>query len=137
MHLQPKYDYERLKQSLIQVDVVQVSNSVLKKTKRGTEGHIEEQELGKDKCFNRNGKQVPVSTMQKTGWTNFSFCLVTYGLEKGFIDGFDRQGTVDNHFHEYWAFFGIVSNNRTPCCLSTSKCKTSGVPFDDSTALLQ
>ena len=75
--------------------------------------------------------------MQKTGWTNFSFCLVTYGLEKGFIDGFDRQGTVDNHFHEYWAFFGIVSNNRTPCCLSTSKCKTSGVPFDDSTALLQ
>ena len=45
-----------LKQSLIQVDVVKLTNSVLKKTKRGTEGQIEEQGLGKDKCFNRNGK---------------------------------------------------------------------------------
>ena len=91
MHLQPKYDYERLKQRLkYKVDLVQVSNSVLKKTKRGTEGQIEEQGLGKDKCFNRNGKQDPVSTMQKTGWTNFSSLLVTYVLGKGFTDGFDR-----------------------------------------------
>ena len=54
----------------------------MKKTKRGTEGHIEEQELGKDKCFNRNGKQVPVSTMQKTDLLllaseKAAFCKIT------------------------------------------------------------
>ena len=76
MHLQPKYDYERLKQSLIQVDVVQVSNSVLKKTKRGTEGHIEEQELGKDKCFNnRNGKQDSVNVNYAKDWLDQFFVL--------------------------------------------------------------
>ena len=41
-----------------------------------------------------------------------------------------------NHFPENCAIFGVVTNNRTLCCLWISKCKTSGVPFDDSRALL-
>ena len=73
--------------------------------------------------------------MQKTVWTNFSSLLVTYVLGKGFNDGFEGQSRK-NHFPENWAISGMVTNNRTLCCIWISKYKTSGVPFDDSRALL-
>ena len=41
-----------------------------------------------------------------------------------------------NHFPENWAISGMVTNNRALRCPWISKCKTSGVPFDDSRALL-
>ena len=47
-----------------------------------------------------------------------------------------KRTVKKKHFPENWAISGMVTNNRTLCCLWISKCKTSGVPFDDSRALL-
>ena len=60
-------------------------------------------------------KQDPVSTLQKTGWTNYSSFLVWSGLEKGFtlIMITKVQGAVNNHFHVYKAIFGMVTTNQT------------------------
>ena len=38
-------------------------------------------------------KQDPVSTMQKTGWTNHSSFLVLYGSEKGFTLEVSLEGS--------------------------------------------
>ena len=43
----------------------------------------------------------PVSTMQKTVWTNFSSFLVWSGLEKGFTYGCGHLEAVSNHFPVY------------------------------------
>ena len=45
--------------------------------------------------------QDPVSTMQKTGFTNYSPFRVSAGLEKGITYGCEHYGAVDNHLPVY------------------------------------
>ena len=52
--------------------------------------------------------------MQKTGWTIHSPFLVLFGLKKNFtLDVITREGAGNNHFPEYWAIIGMVTNKQT------------------------
>ena len=46
-------------------------------------------------------KQDTVSTIQKTGLTDFSSFLIWSGLEKGITCGCDDYGALENHFPVY------------------------------------
>ena len=61
--------------------------------------------LGKHFIF----EQDPVSTMQKTGWTNHSSFLV---LLSGFQFGWIHWGAVNNHFPVIWLFLSWWQTNK-------------------------
>ena len=82
--------------------------------------HLKITQLGAENAWECAGQEhlddhniKPVSTMQKTGWTNYSPFLVLCGLEKGFTLDVIIMGQSKTIFSLYWAIFDMVTTKPT------------------------
>ena len=73
-------------------------------------------------CCSR--QQAPVSTMQRTGLTNYFSFLVLPGLERGmtYVQKSYHSGIVNSHFPVYYAIFDMVTSIRTTFVILEQDC---------------